>query len=106
MDEEKKTDLDRVIIKQDVLRKYFPKSYTPQTDGGHDHPAAGAVAKKKAERTGTINEGILPHRGHFLYAEKRRNSDGYEYKHFWKRKLFCPRYCPALRMRQTAAPLL
>ena len=29
MDEEKKTDLDRVIIKQDVLRKYFPKSYTP-----------------------------------------------------------------------------
>lgn len=30
MDEEKKTDLDRVIIKQDVLRKYFPKSYTPK----------------------------------------------------------------------------
>lgn len=30
MDEEKKTDIDRVIIKQDVLRKYFPKSYTPK----------------------------------------------------------------------------
>ena len=30
MDEEKKTDLDLVIIKQDVLRKYFPKSYTPK----------------------------------------------------------------------------
>ena len=30
MDEEKQTDLDRVIIKQDVLRKYFPKSYTPK----------------------------------------------------------------------------
>ena len=30
MDEEKKTDLDRVIIKQDVLRKFFPKSYTPK----------------------------------------------------------------------------
>ena len=30
MDEEKKTDLDRVIIKQDALRKYFPKSYTPK----------------------------------------------------------------------------
>jgi len=30
IDEEKKTDLDRVIIKQDVLRKYFPKSYTPK----------------------------------------------------------------------------
>ena len=30
MDEEKKTDIDRVIIKQDVLRKHFPKSYTPK----------------------------------------------------------------------------
>lgn len=30
MDEEKKTDIDRVIVKQDVLRKYFPKSYTPK----------------------------------------------------------------------------
>ena len=30
MDEEKKTDLDRVVIKQDVLRKFFPKSYTPK----------------------------------------------------------------------------
>ncbi len=30
MDEEKKTDLDRITIKQDVLRKYFPKSYTPK----------------------------------------------------------------------------
>ena len=30
MDEEKKTDIDRVIIKQDVLRKSFPKSYTPK----------------------------------------------------------------------------
>ena len=30
MDEAKKTALDRVIIKQDVLRKYFPKSYTPK----------------------------------------------------------------------------
>ena len=30
MSEEKKTDLDRVTLKQDVLRKYFPKSYTPK----------------------------------------------------------------------------
>ena len=30
MDEEKKTDIDRIIIKQDVLRKFFPKSYTPK----------------------------------------------------------------------------
>ena len=30
MSEEKKGDLDRVTIKHDVLRKYFPKSYTPK----------------------------------------------------------------------------
>ena len=29
MDEEKKSDLDHVTIKGDVLRKYFPRSYTP-----------------------------------------------------------------------------
>lgn len=30
MSEEKKGDLDRVTIKNDVLRKYFPKTYTPK----------------------------------------------------------------------------
>lgn len=30
MSEEKKTDWDRVTLKSDTLRKYFPKSYTPQ----------------------------------------------------------------------------
>lgn len=29
MNEEKKSDLDRVTLKSDVLRKYFPKNYTP-----------------------------------------------------------------------------
>ena len=29
MSEEKKSELDRITIKGDVLRKYFPKSYTP-----------------------------------------------------------------------------
>ncbi len=29
MNEEKKGDLDRVTLKSDILRKYFPKSYTP-----------------------------------------------------------------------------
>lgn len=28
--EEKKGELDRVTLKNDVLRKYFPKSYTPK----------------------------------------------------------------------------
>ena len=30
MSEEKKAEMDRVTIKNDVLRKYFPKSYTPR----------------------------------------------------------------------------
>ncbi len=29
MDEEKKSELDRITIKGDVLRRYFPRSYTP-----------------------------------------------------------------------------
>lgn len=30
MSEEKKSELDKVTLKSDVLKKYFPKSYTPQ----------------------------------------------------------------------------
>ena len=30
MGEEKKSDLDRVTFTSDTLRKYFPRSYTPQ----------------------------------------------------------------------------
>ena len=30
MSEEKKTDLDRVTLKNETLRKYFPKSYMPK----------------------------------------------------------------------------
>ena len=30
MSEEKKTDLDQVTLKNETLRKYFPKSYTPK----------------------------------------------------------------------------
>lgn len=30
MSEEKKSELDRVTLTSDTLRKYFPKSYTPK----------------------------------------------------------------------------
>lgn len=30
MSEEKKTDLERVTLKNETLRRYFPKSYTPK----------------------------------------------------------------------------
>lgn len=30
LSEEKKQDVDRVVLKHDILKKYFPKSYTPR----------------------------------------------------------------------------
>jgi len=30
MGEEKKSDLDKITFTSDTLRKYFPRSYTPQ----------------------------------------------------------------------------
>ena len=48
MGEEKKDELDKVVIKNDTLRKYFPRSYTPETDGGHHHQTAGTVAAQTA----------------------------------------------------------
>ncbi len=30
LSEEKKQDVDRVTLKNDVLKKYFPKNYTPR----------------------------------------------------------------------------
>ena len=30
MSEEKKSDMDKVTLRSDTLRKYFPKSYTPK----------------------------------------------------------------------------
>lgn len=30
MDEEKKPELDNIVLKQNVIKKYFPKSYTPK----------------------------------------------------------------------------
>jgi len=44
MGEEKKDELDKVVIKNDTLRKYFPAQLHPETDGGHHHQAAGSVA--------------------------------------------------------------
>lgn len=33
MSEEKKDELDRVTLKSDTFRKYFPRNYTPQQMG-------------------------------------------------------------------------
>ena len=30
LSEEKKQDVDRVVLKHDILKQFFPKSYTPR----------------------------------------------------------------------------
>ena len=59
MGEEKKAEMDRVTIKNEVLRKYFPRSYTPKQMQDTiikllDHQAAGAVAEKAPAQPGTL----------------------------------------------------
>lgn len=46
MGEEKKSELDTVTIKNDTLRKYFPRNYTPKQMEGYHHQVAGTVAEK------------------------------------------------------------
>ena len=54
MGEEKKSDLDRVTFTSDTLRKYFPKSYTPQRMQETIIKLLEAVAEKASERPGTM----------------------------------------------------
>ena len=50
MSEEKKTDLDRVTLKNETLRKYFPKSYTPKANGRYHYQVAGGWYKSGSFR--------------------------------------------------------
>ena len=54
MGEEKKSDLDRVTFTSDTLRKYFPKSYTPQRMQETIIKLLETVAEKAPERSGTM----------------------------------------------------
>ena len=54
MGEEKKDELDKVIIKNDTLRKYFPAATRPGTNGRKNHPASGCVAEKTAAAALTL----------------------------------------------------
>ncbi len=49
MSEEKKDELDRITLKSDTLRKYFPRSYTPMQCRRY-YQAAGTVAEKETAR--------------------------------------------------------
>ena len=49
MGEEKKAEMDRVTIKNDVLRKYFPKSYTPKQGSVNSFSQIGLQALETNE---------------------------------------------------------
>ena len=59
MSEEKKDELDRVTLKSDTLRKYFPKNYTPQQmerviikllDSGRKNGSARVSAERRTDQ--------------------------------------------------------
>ena len=54
MGEEKKSDLDKVTFTSDTLRKYFPKSYTPQRMQETIIKLLEQWQKKRPERSGTM----------------------------------------------------
>lgn len=66
MDEVKKGELDRVTLKTDVLRKYFPKSYTNKADGGKNYSTFRAMA----EKTRKINGKVIT----YVYRENDKGS--------------------------------
>ena len=60
MGQEKKSEKDTVTIKNETLRKYFPRSYTPKANGGENHPAFGCVAEKTAAPQRTLTRNARP----------------------------------------------
>ena len=76
MDEVKKGDLDRITIRNDVLKKYFPKSYTPKQMEDTIIRLLEQWQKKETEKSGTVERQGHPENGAFIYAEKgERMSD-------------------------------
>ena len=71
MGEEKKAEMDRVTIKNDVLRKYFSEILHAQADAGHHHQAAGTVAEKAPAQPGALTcWHDAETGGHSMYEQK------------------------------------
>ena len=73
MDEVKKGDLDRITIRNDVLKKYFPKIIYSETDGRYDYPTVGAVAEKETEKSGTVERKGTREWCFYLCRKRRKN---------------------------------
>ena len=50
MGEEKKSDLDKITFTSDTLRKYFPRSYTPQRIAGDHHQLLEQWQRKRQQQ--------------------------------------------------------
>ena len=59
MMEQKKPENDGISISGEVLRKYFPRSYSPPADAGNHHQAAGGLGK--APPAGSIEITAYPY---------------------------------------------
>ena len=73
MGQEKKSEKDTVTIKNETLRKYFPRSYTPKANGGEDHPAFGCVAEKTAAPQRALTRNARPHGVFFVCKNLETN---------------------------------
>ncbi len=74
MGEEKKDELDKVVIKNDTLRKYFPRSYTPKQ---MEDTSSSCWNSGSANSRGRTNADLCRNErpdGVFSYANKRRTA--------------------------------
>lgn len=56
MNEEKKSELDTVTLKNDVLRKYFPLLLYSKANARYDYPAVGTMAEKETAGSVKVKE--------------------------------------------------
>ena len=68
MGEEKKGELDTVTIKNDILRKYFPRSYTPRQMEEKIIQLLDAWQKKRQRTPGKSHVGIYLGNGKMVSA--------------------------------------
>ena len=73
MGEEKKDELDKVVIKNDTLRKYFPRSYTPKQMENTIIKLLEQWQRKQQRQNADFTVTKDP-MGSFSFATKRRNA--------------------------------
>ena len=104
MGEEKKSDLDRVTFTSDTLRKYFPKSYTPQR---MQKPLSNCWRRGRRSARESRNDERSRYEGYFSRELKGHNIlavERFQDNTRWMIRIFCSaslflRQPPAMKMR-------